>query len=519
MYFQRKEQTAIQITYSRIALDIKDLPLLLLPTATIARYLLLNRDVLTIFQGILIFFMFLAIAFTLTFVVPLAFRFIGSKTFLMMTGLSFSFVIFNMASLTSDFNWNLVGRLRIQIPLLLLLAFILIIMYSRYRAYLHIVAPIFFIAVFVFTLVRSSSNEETTSNEIQNPSGNSNLYEIVMEREPLYKPNIFLLTYESYVENETMLQYGIDNTEQEKFLLDNGFHIYRGNWTVGNYTLYSLDAVLNVSHLSEDHTGTSGNGIVHNILSKANYKTYGVFPYDYFFRGVGTSYDHSFPNPIPTNMLLMFPRQILEGQFRFEAELEFDQPPYPDYLSEKRAVLAKNNEYPIFLFSHSLYPGHSQNSGQALGDEVEIYRTGLVKANEEMREDVTTAIKNNPDSIIIVGGDHGPYLTKNCHGTGHQGQYPIEEINRLDIQDRYGSFLAIRWPKEANINHEDINILQDIFPVIFTWMYDDPEILNTRIEQYNVNADFTTSGALVVNGVIKGGIDDGKPLFESKPKK
>ena len=42
-------------------------------------------------------------------------------------------------------------------------------------------------------------------------------------------PSVYLMTYDSYVENETMLKYGIDNSEQEKHLQALGFKIYRGN--------------------------------------------------------------------------------------------------------------------------------------------------------------------------------------------------------------------------------------------------------------------------------------------------
>ncbi len=73
--------------------------------------------------------------------------------------------------------------------------------------------------------------------------------------------------------------------------------------------------------------------------------------------------------------------------------------------------------------------------------------------------------QTDPGAIVIVAGDHGPYLTKNCVGTGNK--YDISEITRLDIQDRYGAFLAIRWPRGQSSEFDDIAIQQDLFPVIF----------------------------------------------------
>ncbi len=72
------------------------------------------------------------------------------------------------------------------------------------------------------------------------------------------------------------------------------------------------------------------------------------------------------------------------------------------------------------------------------------YKRRVAIANRYMRQDIELVIKNDPAAIVMVAGDHGPRMTKNCGVTG--GVYEISEISRLDIQDRFGSFLAIRWP-------------------------------------------------------------------------
>ncbi len=79
--------------------------------------------------------------------------------------------------------------------------------------------------------------------------------------------------------------------------------------------------------------------------------------------------------------------------------------------------------------------------------------------------------------------------------------------------------------------------LQDIFPAIFAYIFEDLAILDAKIppvtDQGKV-AFFLTSlkkmglplrvaeplpyGVRIVNGIIEGGIDDGKPLFESMPR-
>ena len=54
-----------------------------------------------------------------------------------------------------------------------------------------------------------------------------------------------------------------------------------------------------------------------------------------------------------------------------------------------------------------------------------------------MINDVSTLMNNDPDSIIVILSDHGPYLTKNCR---ELRQYDMSVIDKYDIQDRYGTF-------------------------------------------------------------------------------
>ena len=125
-----------------------------------------------------------------------------------------------------------------------------------------------------------------------------------------------------------------------------------------------------------------------------------------------------------------------------------------------------------------------------------------------------TLIKSDPSAIIIVASDHGPYLTKNCTGTGsnYPNPYDISEISRIDIQDRFGTFLAIRWPDGGYEEFDEITVLQDLFPAIFSYLFKDQTFLGAKVEPVTVDLD-RISGASVFNGLIRGGIDNGEPLF------
>lgn len=517
-------------------LQVKDLVLPLLPMTPIAQYILLNLDILTFFDIVAVFFIFFTVSFILIFLVPLALRRFESHKILMIVGLVFSYVLFNMASLASDLSWHCSGDFRIQLVILFIFFSISLFFYSLDEKFFR-KAIVFFLIINIFAVFIQPQMIENLIVKRTAASDPPSLYALTKGKTIKRKPDIFLLTYDAYVENETMLQYGIDNSFQENYLTQNGFYIYRGTYSIGFLTQSSMCSVLNVKGgtyagpsfmklisllkpnlAARELVSTSaiaGGGAVQNILRENNYQICGVFGSNYFFREIKSSYDETFPTRLlPAYLLLV--RSIFEGEFRFNTE--FDKISYRDYLSKKRTLLTSKTNRPIFLYAHSRFPGHSQNSGKPVGNEIELFRKKLTKANDEMKGDVEAIEKNNPEAIIIINGDHGPYLTKNCTATGRHNQYQASEINRLDIQDRYGSFLAIKWPKDAHIDHSKIKILQDIFPSVFTYLYDDPSILDSRIEPVTLRP-FFTSGVRVRKGVIEGGRDDGKWLFDSMENK
>jgi len=481
-----------------------DLVLPLLPITPVVQYLINNSEILSWFEGIVIFGIFLLFASLLIFVVPLLFRNIGSTRPLMFLGMAFAFLITNMASLTWRYKWYQEGSLSIQLLVLVCIWLISCMVFkTKFRSFLYLLIAVHFLSNSIVQFADQDVAQSTSWDQADNM-----LVTLVDDREPAITPSIYLLVYDSYVINETMLAHGIDNTEQEQYLEGLDFKIYPHTYSVKSSSAATMSRVLNssTSYYGVSRRAVSGDGVVQNLLKKYGYKTYGVFPTDYFFRGIIPSYDYWFPGSSSSVNLLT--KAIFLGELRFD--INYDQVPWEEFIQEKRNIFSQVLEEPRFIYMHENLPGHSINAGICRPNEVELYKERLDRANEEMRQDLGMIMKNDPEAILIVAGDHGPYLTKNC--TEPKDEYDISEITRLDIQDRNGTFLAIKWPSSAFEEYDDITILQDLFPAIFAYIFEYQGLLEAKIEPITDNGE-RISGVEVSDGIIVGGFNNGEALF------
>ena len=507
IFFKIKKGNKLTFENSIEKLCVSDFFLILLPLTPVVQYILNNQDILSPLGSVYVFTVFVIFSVLFIIVTPTLLGIVGSTKTLMILGLVFTFAITNMALLSAEFGWFERGSLKIQLGLFSAIFLVSWILYNLIgRKFLYFVIAIFFITNSAIQLAPDDEAKITLS------TTDNKLVELVGSKIPLSTPNIYLLIYDSYVINETMLEYGIDNSAQEKYLETLGFKLYPHTYSVGAASIVTMSRTLNTTteHYGIARKWVSGDGITQNLLKSFGYETYGIFRSDYFFRGIGSSYDFSFPKASPSahsaHKLLL--KAIFMGEFRFD--VEFDKPSLEQFIEYKLSIFESVPNKPRFVYMHTDAPGHSQNSGVCRPNETELFKEKLIEANDEMKQDIETITQKDPGAIIIVAGDHGPYLTKNCIGTG--GHYDVSEISRLDIQDRYGTFLAIKWPTEDFSKYDDITVLQDLFPAIFTYLFKDDKLLEAKIASTTLT-NRVISGASVKNGIIYGGINDGEPLF------
>ena len=488
-------------------LSFSDSILILLPLTPVVQYILSNQNILSIWQSFYVFGFFVLFSILFIIIIPSIFGFIGSIRTLMIIGLAFTFTIINMAALSNYFSWFEVGNMKIQLLIFSVIFLISWFFYDlNYKKFLYVIITIYFVSnTFSYTFISINNSADKIYSFTENK-----LFALTSHRTPISTPNIYLLVYDSYVSNETMLSYGINNGAQEEFLKKLGFKLYPSTYSIGSSSLRTMSRVLNASteYYGNTRRAVSGDGVTQNILKRFDYQTYGVFDSDHFLRNTVSTYDYTLPDSdFPSPKLLS--EAILMGEFRFN--FGFDKFPRKPFLTAKESFFKVTTNYPKFVYMHSKIPGHSQNSGKCRANETELFQDRLKNANIDMNQDAESIVKNDPGAIIIVAGDHGPYLTKNCTATSPD--YNSKDITRLDIQDRFGTFLAIRWPTSNFEKYDQITILQDLFPSIFAYILNDEKILNTKVEPKTIGHDGTTSGAAINKGVIYGGINDGEPLF------
>lgn len=319
------------------------------------------------------------------------------------------------------------------------------------------------------------------------------------------RPNVFFLVYDGYPNPNLMKKYGFDFSHQLNLLQDLGFQLYPDAYTLYPATLGSIGRVMNMS--GDPKIGIAGPNEVLKTFKRLGYESRLVLS-SYFFQSTPKiAADYIYPHREPSQLkilILGFATGI------FKSEYVFDEYSRGEWLAAKREAIAARKDRPFFLYSHSAYPGHTQNSGRCLENEKKIIRERIEIANQEMAEDLKIILEEQKDSIIIVASDHGPYLTGDCYLLNDRSQ---DAITSIDLQDRYGVLLAIRWPNRKKPEQLPPKILQDTFFDVFSYITANPDLIQMRLTRQASGISATLTEGAIQDGVIKIGRDIGHKLF------
>jgi len=327
---------------------------------------------------------------------------------------------------------------------------------------------------------------------------------------PRRRPDIYLLVYDAYANGKMMYYYGIDNNAQMKYLRTNGFKIYDDTYTLHFGSIDNMSRVLDMDNPPKNAIG--GNNTVNAFLQSAGYKTHLVLASYLLGNLPAFAADYVFPPFSYITGVNAVYKGIAGGEFK--SRLVFSATNYNDWLKAKREVISSASDHPKFLYAHSPLPFHSQNSGRCREDETALYFERLQQANYEMRGDISEIIASNRDAIIIIAGDGGPYLTADC---SFMEEYKESDITAVDLADRYGIFLAIKWPGQSYREYDQISILQDVFFSVFAYMLEDERVFEHRLVRKTKGGGKVLRSGAIEDGIVNFGKDKGKMLYDSIP--
>jgi hypothetical protein len=142
----------------------------------------------------------------------------------------------------------------------------------------------------------------------------------------------------------------------------------------------------------------------------------------------------------------------------------------------------------IFAWGTVYSPGHSSLSGKGFEHEFKCWEPRYYRSIKNMERDLKLTIDKNPNVIVIVMSDHGLYLLADAT-RGHKSLRD-DQIRHIHFRDTFGAFMAIHWPdKERAAKYDkEFNITQDVFPIVFAYLYDSPIPLKYKIADTAVRA-------------------------------
>lgn len=493
--------------------ELKNLILISLPISPIIDYALLNNEFLSTGGLLNLFFITFLFILFFSFILPILFSFFGSYYILMISGLALTFTILSIAKIGSNPNYHIFNSQFITQGTYLMIAFIILyFFYSLNKTTAYIFVFFFMISGVIINLYNNFNYNLT---KVENSEKLVNFLKSDNNK-IIHKKNIYLLVYESYPNLETLYHYGYDNSEQISFLEKNGFKVYHGSYSIASASLTSTSRILEIDNelLHRARYYVSGNAFVPKVLKNNGYKNIGLFKSSYFLDEASSiEWNEYYPKENLSKIGgRTLTKSIFQGAFKFDIFDEFTN--YEDYLQLKEKYLSSIRKN-TFFFTHNSYPGHSGNSGVCDSNEKNKYFSGMKKANTEMQNDVMNILKNDQNAIIVLLGDHGPYLTKNCK---ELRDVDVSTIDQYDIQDRYGAFLSIYWPKDISHKNYNIEVTQDIFPAVFSNITNNKNLFDELKVDRRFSDRFNNvlGGVNVNKGIIAGGKDSGKPLFNQR---
>ena len=322
---------------------------------------------------------------------------------------------------------------------------------------------IFTIALSVMTFAAIASNINFIAKELFSTDAMA-AYETaeILDKIPLQnKPDIYFILADGYGSIAYLNQNGIDISGFKNFLDSSGFRSYDEVFSNYQTTTASMSAMLNMEHHYYASTrkfseiGKVGRYVIGGNNNLVRYLKANNYQIEYIHQGSylllhGCGADHCYPD-LPFAGAKTVIRHAIPGFLRFG--MFWDKRSLDDVQQDVIRLLQaeKTSGDARFQYIHLYRPSHTPNIQMGSCDQVEqlkLYSERVAAINTYLQALVTDIISRDPEAVVVIAGDHGPFIFRQCSRN--------TDLNQLaDYRDRAGVMTAIRWPKEYDGKYDN----------------------------------------------------------------
>lgn len=336
------------------------------------------------------------------------------------------------------------------------------------------------------------------------------------------KPNIYLFLMESFMNLDDLKElYGIDSAPLRSLIEENDFIIYEPVLSNSAYSLGSMADTLmmtlaraqqsnvntDVATWARNALGGGQDNAVYRILKENGYKTVYLntgIPYAYHTKGPYLDETDIAKSPTFVSFFVM----LNINMFSSLAKYMIDYGPESKYhgsLMDRVIYAAEEGlkeERPFFICfeggaDHSPALGYV-GTPEAIDRWRPRYHAAVVKAHCEIDTIIGRLIEMDPNSVIILLGDHGPMayqglFDKEFRDGDIEGFRRIMDQYNLTVdqvaKEYFSTLMAVRLPGGEKTDISDGMLMShaNLFRHIFAYLSDDKTLLDDRVPVESVH--------------------------------
>ncbi len=356
------------------------------------------------------------------------------------------------------------------------------------------------------------------------------------------KSNIYLVLLESYMSPKTLREtYRFDNSAFENRLERKGFTVYNDIYSHSPFTKGSMLTLMlmnnsvvstflgneDVSTQAHNLFGGSADNLLFNYLKRNDYVISCFYDsQNYYFKNKGPYLDYGIDEA--DNSLQSILKEIaptlskkIRPLHRLCSHKEYKLPDSNIYPAAfKHIASIKKLDKPSFFL---LKPHNDLHCAKREGNildtyqswiESGIYQRGVSAMNKELSTLIDEIESHDPNSVIILLGDHGHkyYASVEGHSLSNmtpraiRSKYPhLHMSNEEIVEDMFSVFVAIKMPDTAKgkLDIDETFAYADLFRYVFAALDNNP----TFVEHKTPNVAINTIGITVKrdNKIIENG--------------